>query len=343
MATLSASNLTLIDWAKRLDPDGSVPIIAELLSQTNEILEDAVYKEGNLPTGERVSIRTGLPDVYWRAINEGIPPSKSTTAQVDESCSILESVSNVDIDLANLNMNTPEFRLSEDQAFLEAMNIQMSKALFYGDTAVTPKEFLGLAPRYSDMNAKNKDNILKAGSTTDDQNTSIWLVVWGDNTSYLIFPKGSTAGLIHEDLGEQTIYMTGNKRMQAYVTRYQWKTGFVLKDWRYVVRIGNIDVVDLMSQANKQAPDQSTAIIKLMAIAAYRIPSLSMGQAAFYMNRTVHAGLSLAALEKNSSFLQINEALTEFGKPDNWLSFLGIPLRLCDSIKINEPLIPAAI
>ena len=73
MAVLSSTNLTLADWAKRTDPEGRVPVIAELLSQSNEILEDCVFKEGNLPTGERVVIRTGLPAVYWRALNQGIP------------------------------------------------------------------------------------------------------------------------------------------------------------------------------------------------------------------------------------------------------------------------------
>ena len=50
MATLSTANLTLADWAKRSDPDGRVPIVAELLSQSNEILDECVFKEGNLPT-----------------------------------------------------------------------------------------------------------------------------------------------------------------------------------------------------------------------------------------------------------------------------------------------------
>src|SRR3569833_4628051 len=82
MATLSTGALTLADWAKRLDPDGKVPVVAEMLSQSNEILEDAVFVEGNLQTGHRVHIRTGLQKDYWRSINQGVPRSKSTTAQV---------------------------------------------------------------------------------------------------------------------------------------------------------------------------------------------------------------------------------------------------------------------
>ena len=338
MATeaLSNTNLTLADWAKRTDPEGRIPVVAELLSQSNEVLEDAVFKEGNLPTGERVVIRTGLPTVYWRALNQGIPSSKSTTAQVDEACGILEARSEVDKDLAMLNGNTAQFRLSEDSAFLEAMNQTQATTLFYGDPAEDPKQFLGLAARYSDKSSGgNKQNILDAGGSSTD-NTSIYLVVWGDQTVYCPFPKGSKAGLIHEDLGEQTVYNSDGTRLQALATRYQWKNGLVVKDWRYVVRIANIDVSDLIAQTGTQASTASTAIIKLMARALYRIPNMAMGRAAFYMNRTVHSGLSLAALDKSQYVLKINEGLSQYGTPQSWLSFLGVPLRRVDAILNTE-------
>ena len=331
MATLTATNLTLADWAKRTDPDGRIPVIAELLSQSNEILEDCVFKEGNLPTGERVVIRTGLPTVYWRALNQGIPNSKSTTAQVDEACGILEARSEVDKDLAMLNGNTAQFRLSEDTAFLEAMNQTQATTLFYGNPAIEPKSFLGLAARYSSLSASNGQNILDAGGTGSD-NTSVYLVVWGDNTVYCPFPKGSKAGLIHEDLGEQTVYNSDSTRLQAYATRYQWKNGLVVKDWRYVVRVANIDVSDLVSQSGSQEAGDSTALIKMMARALYRIPNMAMGRAAFYMNRTVHSGLSVAALDKSQYVLKVNEGLSQFGMPYSWLSFLGVPLRRVDSL-----------
>jgi len=335
MATLANGNLTLADWAKRTDPDGRVPIVAELLSQSNEILEDCVFKEGNLPTGERVVIRTGLPTVYWRALNQGIPSSKSTTAQVDEACGILEARSEVDEDLAMLNGNTAQFRLSEDTAFLEAMNQTQATTLFYGNPGVDPKQFLGLAARYSSLTGGNAQNILSAGGSGSD-NTSVYLVVWGDQTVYCPFPKGSKAGLVHEDLGEQTVYNSDGTRLQALATRYQWKNGLVVKDWRYVVRICNIDVSDLIAQSGTQAASAATNIVKLMARSLYRIPNMAMGKAAFYMNRTVHSGLSIAALDKSQYVLKINEGLSQFGQPYSWLSFLGVPLRRVDSLLNTE-------
>ena len=336
MATLSNTALTLADWAKRVDPEGRVPVVAELLAQSNEILEDALFMEGNMPTGHRVVIRTGLPAVYWRALNQGIPNSKSTTAQVDEACGILEARSEVDKDLAELNGNTAAFRLSEDQAFLEAMNQTQASTMFYGNPATDPKQYLGLAPRYGSISgAGNAQNILDAGGSGSD-NTSIYLVVWGDNTVFCPFPKGSKAGLMHEDLGEQTVYNADGTRMQAMATRYQWKNGLVVKDWRYVVRICNIDVSDLMAQTGTQAATAATAIIKLMARALYRIPNIKMGRPAFYMNRTVHSGLSLAALDKSQYVLKIEQGLTEFGQPHSWLSFLGVPLRCVDVLLNTE-------
>ena len=338
MATLSTSNLTLADWAKRSDPDGRVPIVAELLSQSNEILDDCVFKGGNLPTGERVVIRTGLPGVYWRALNQGIPSTKSTTAQIDEACGILEAHSEVDKDLAMLNGNTAQFRLSEDTAFLEAMNQTQAETLFYGNPGTDPKKFLGLAPRYSDLSADNSVNILSAGGSGSD-NSSVYLVVWGDNTVYCPFPKGSKAGLTHEDLGEQTVYNSDGTRLQAFATRYQWKNGLVVKDWRYVVRICNIDVSDLIGQSSTQASTASTALIKLMARALYRIPNMAMGRAAFYMNRTVHSGMAISALDKSQSVLAIQEGLSQFGSAQSYLSFLGVPLRRVDALLNTESVV----
>lgn len=335
MATLTSSALTLADWAKRTDPEGRIPVVAELLSQSNEILEDAVFAEGNLPTGHRVVIRTGLPTVYWRALNQGIPSSKSTTAQVDEACGILEARSEVDKDLAMLNGNTAQFRLSEDTAFLEAMNQTQATTMFYGNPGTDPKQYLGLAPRYGSLSAGNSQNILDAGGTGTD-NTSVFLVVWGDQTCFCPFPKGSKAGLVHEDLGEQTVYNSDGTRLQAYATRYQWKNGLVVKDWRYVVRICNVDVSDLIGQTGTQAASASTNIVKLMARAMYRIPNMGVGRAAFYMNRTVHSGLSLAALDKSQYVLKIEQGLSQFGQPYSWLSFLGVPLRRVDALLNNE-------
>lgn len=330
MATLASGALTLADWAKRLDPDGKVPVVAELLSQSNEILEDAVFQEGNLPTGHRVVIRTGLPTAYWRSINQGIPTSKSTTVQVDESVGMLEAYARVDKDLAELNGNTSAFRLSEDTAFLEAMNQAQAGALLYGNPATDARQYLGLAPRFGAISgAGNSANIIDAGGTSTN-NTSIYLIVWGENTVFCTFPKGSKAGLIHEDQGILTVYDANNNPYQAYQTHYQWKNGLVVKDWRYVVRIANINTANLVNESS------AADLVKLMSRALDRIPNFGMGRAAFYMNRTVYSMLRIQALNKSQNAIDVQQGLNQFGTPQSWTAFEGVPLRRVDQILNTE-------
>lgn len=326
-ATLSTGALTLIDQAKRLDPDGKIPVIVELLSQTNEILADMLFKEGNLPTGHRVTIRTGLPTVFWRMLNQGIPPSKSTTAQVDENAGMLEAWSEVDKDLALLNGNVSAFRLSEAKAFLEAMNQEMAQTLLYGNSGLAAEEFTGLAPRYSAISgAQNADNIVDAGGVGSD-NTSVWLVSWGEETVTGIFPKGSKAGLIHEDFGEVTVEVTAGiagNRMRAFQERYQWKNGLVVKDWRYVVRICNIDVSDL---AGGSPPD----LISFMEQADEIIPD--GGRKVFYAPRRVTRYLRKfvrTAVTNGGGLTFENFA----GK--RIMTFDGVPIRRVDQILLTE-------
>ena len=330
MATLAAGALTLADWAKRLDPDGKVPVVGELLSQSNEILEDAVFQEGNLPTGHRVVIRTGLPTAYWRSINQGIPTSKSTTAQVDESVGMLEAYARIDKDLAELNGNTSAFRLSEDTAFLEAMNQAQAGAMFYGNPATDARQYLGLSTRYGTISgAGNAANILDAGGTSTN-NASIYLVVWGENTVFNVFPKGSKAGLLHEDQGILTVYDANNNPYQAYQTHYQWKNGLVVKDWRYVVRIANINTANLVAESG------AADLIKLMSRALDRIPNFGLGRPCFYMNRTIYSMLRVQALNKSQNAISVESALDQFGTPQVWTKFQGVPLRRVDQLLNTE-------
>lgn len=338
MATLSAGQLTLADASKRFNPNGSIDPIAELLSQTNEILEDAVFVEGNLPTGHRVTVRTGLPTVYWRALNAGVPTSKSTTAQVDESCGMLEARSHIDSKLLELNGNSASFRLSEDRPFLEAMNQTQASTLFSGNPGTDPKQYLGLSSRYSSLSAGNAQNVLSAGGSGSD-NASVWLVVWGPETVFCTFPKGSSAGLKHRDLGEESVTDASGNYYQAARTLYQWDNGLVVKDWRYCVRIANIDVSDWIGVTGTQATTAATNLIKLMSRAIDRIPNLNMGRAAFYANRTIYSGLRLQALERSQNVLTIESAMTQFGQPKKETQFLGIPLRKVDALGVAETVV----
>jgi hypothetical protein len=338
MSLLNAGQLTLADHSKRLSPDGKIDPIAELLSQQNEILEDIVFKEANQPTSHVSTIRTGLPEVYWRSLNKGVPSSKSTTSQVVEPCAMLEARSFIDAKLLSLNGNSAAFRLSEESPFIEAMNQEMAGTIFNGNVAVDLKKFTGLATRYSSTSAGNGGNVILAGGSGSD-NASIYLVIWGEQTVFCPFPKGSKAGLSSRDLGEESVPDADGNYYQAARSLYQWDAGMVVKDWRYVVRIANVDISDWVGVTGTQAPTAATNVIKLMMRAIARIPNFQMGRAAFYANRSIQEGLMVQALDKSSNALGIKEALTQFGTSMKQLEFMGIPVRGVDQLGIAETLV----
>lgn len=337
MATLEVRNPTLIDLVKRMDPNNQgIAAIAEMLNQTNEILQDMTFVEGNLTTGHRVTIRTGLPSVTWRKLYGGVQSSKSTTAQVDESTGNLEALSIVDAQLVELNGNTAAFRLSEDKAFIEAMNQEMATTVMYGTESTTPEKFTGFAPRYNDLAANNAENIILGGGSGSD-NASIWLVVWSPETCFGIVPKGVPGGLQSQDLGKylhQNIDGAGGAAM-VYGTHYRWAAGLCVKDWRYVVRIANIDKSALSTTWTNGAFSSGADLSNLMFDAIRRVPNMAMGRAAFYMSRD-----TLSTLMKQTSAKTNQSTLTSANVAGTMVdSFMGVPIRRVDAMAADESLV----
>jgi hypothetical protein len=344
MAVVGTTALTFADWAARFGDDNLGAII-ELLSQNNEIMDDMMTVEGNLVTGHKTTVRTGLPSGTWRLLNYGVPNTKSTTAQIVDQCGNLEDFSRVDKDLAALNGNTAQFRLSEAVAHIQGLGQQMAQTLIYGNTAVNPERFMGLAPRYNTVTttaAQTAYNVLDAGGTGSD-NTSIWIVTWGEQTMHGIFPKGKRAGLTHEDLGLWPV-LDGNTpagTYMAYQDHYKWELGLTVRDWRYNARIANIDVSDLTGTA-------AANLVTLLVRAVNRLPTISalsgpvqrsdapsisgsMGRTVIYVNRTLRTYLDLQAMNRTNVWLSLAEW---DGKVIT--TFRGIPIRTVDAILNNE-------
>lgn len=331
MATIGTM-VTYLDIASRLGPDNKISAIIELLAKTNTVLDDMIAVQGNLPTGHKSTIRTGIPAATWRMLNYGVIPTKSITSQITDTCGMLEAYAEVDKSLADLNGNTSAWRLSEDQAHLEGMNQQMATALFYGNQNTNPERITGLMPRYPQYGANDSSitayNCLDVHAAASGAvQTSIWLIVWGPNTVHAIYPKGSeTGGVNHQDLGEVTLTDTQTPiagRYQGYRTHYKWDLGFTVRDWRYAVRCANVDTALLTS-----------TVVDLffgMTKAYYRIPSYAMGNAVFYCNNLILEYLQQQAAVKANLALKYEEV---GGKPVT--KFMGIPIRRCDALLNTE-------
>lgn len=336
MVVLSTIHPTLMDLANRLDPDNSIAKIVELLEMTNEIIPDMVWQQGNLPTGHKTTVRTGLPVPTWRKFYGGVQPTKSITAQVTSTCGMLQAYAEVDKKMADLSNNAADFRLSEDVAHIEGMNQEFASTLFYGNEGTEPEAFTGFAPAFNTRNvslAANAENVLHGGGSGAD-NTSIWLVVWGARTVFGITPQGSPTGWQMTDKGQVTIENIDGAggRMEGYRTHYTWDCGLCIRDWRYVVRIANIDVSDLTKNASAGAD-----LIDLITQAFELIPGMGMGRPVIYCNRTIKSFLRRQIANKVANATLTMEQVA--GK--HVMMFDGVPVRRCDSILNSESLVAA--
>jgi hypothetical protein len=332
VGALSTIYPTYLDFASRSDADGKVSAIIEQASKTNEVLSEMAVQEGNLPTGNLTTVRTGLPTATWRLLNYGVVPTKSITAQITDTCGMLEIYNEVDVDLAEINGNTPAWRLSEAKASIEGMNQQVATALFYGAQATNPEQFTGFMPRFpyfrravltpTESSYNCITNQSAGGSAT---NTSIYLVVWGPESAFAFYPKGSSGGIKHQSWDNVTSLdnQTVPGRFQVHRDHFQWKVGLAVRDWRYVVRICNIDSAVITSSV--------ATVADAMVKAYYTVPNINGGNACFYMNNLVLWSMQLQAKAQPNVALSYDEyAGRKIAK------FMGIPIRRCDALVNTE-------
>lgn len=327
MSTINDTVMSLSDWAKKQGPDGAMMETIEMLAQINDITIDLPFREGNQATGHVYNVRVGLPTVYWRLINQGVPSSKSRTAQAVDVCGMLEARSQLDKRLAELNGETQKLRRDEARPFFEAMAQEMAGTLFYGNQGLAPEEFTGLSPRYAAISgATNASHVISAGGSGSD-NSSIWLLGMGELGLHGIFPKGTKAGVSHEDLGLQDAFDASNNRFRAWMDHWEWKAGIVLPDWRHCVRICNIDISNLTG--NSSAADLPELMIK----ATHRLPRTKSLKYYWHMNRTCLEMLEIQLREDVGGGGQLKYEVVD-GLPAT--TFRGITIRIDDQLLETE-------
>lgn len=329
MSTLSAALPTLLDMSKQFTNDGTPLPIAELLHKMYPSFNDIPFEESNSTTGHQISARQELPGVTLRRINGGVVPTKSQYGSILESLGLFEAHGKVDEKLVKLSTNPARFRMNQSTGHFEAMGQRFATSLFYGDPDVTPEEFLGIAPRLDAISAGGSSaaQIIDAGGNDTDL-TSIYLVGWGENSVMGIYPKGSQAGLVHHDMGVELVddgSGTGAS-FRAFRDVYQLDAGLAVYDYRNLVRIANIDLSSLTTNAATGAK-----LIELMVFAIEQMNRLDGLNPVFYMPRKVRAYLRQQITNKNNVWLSMKEVAGE-----KVVAFDGITVRRVDSIAENE-------
>lgn len=289
MSTVGSNFATLVDIAA----SESDKMLVDLLSQENAILEDMPWVQCNDGQGHKTKIRTGLPVPTWRALYQGVQPTKGTVAPVRDACGNLEDFGEVDELEYQLAADDAEtWRMQEDAAHIEGIGQEAAKTFFYGNVTLNPEKFHGLAPRYNALSGVNTADNVVNGLGVGADNASVWLVGWGPLSCHGIYPKGTMAGLKPEDLGRQVRQNSDGSRFTVLMTKYAWQLGLTLRDWRAAGRIANLDVSDLRdSTATGETATKN--LIRFLIILIERVERPKSGRQVLYTNKTVRTALRI--------------------------------------------------
>ena len=324
MAIIADKMYNLRDAAAQFGPDGQELAVAEVLSQTNDIIGDMLIKESNLDSGHEYAVRTGIPAGTWRRAYQGVDAEKATQKVVLARPGTLGAYSVVDKLIAEKGGHVEAVRAGQAKGIIAGMSDTVASALIYGGKKELEK-CVGLAEYYNTTKTtvETSRNVVNAGGTAAQNKTSIYLVVW--DKVYGFFPKGSKAGITRNDFGLVNHLDTNtNKEYPAYKEYFEWQIGLAVQDWRFAARIANINTGDLAN----------VDLYGLIQDAEEKIQKLGVGKPCFYMNRTVKA-----ALRKQLG----NKSNVQYGpsQPGQLpiMSVDEIPVHICDAILNTESLV----
>lgn len=334
MATIGNSFMGLADVYRSTDANRNIVPVIEALNILNPLMQDAVMIEANQGTKHISAIRTGLPSVTWGRLYQGIPQSKSIKQQVEDTTGFVEGLSTVDTRLLEISKDPAALRMSEAEAFLEAMSQEITTNFFYSDTATTPERFKGLGARYGVIGGQGAGGQIVDGGGTGSANTSIWFVTWGQNQTSLIYPEGTQAGISRQDKGEQRVYDDLNNPYYVKEELFRQHVGVRVGDWRFNARVANIDTTALANG--------NVDIYRLMTRAYYLLQTrrnqnvgnggmVTPGKTVIYANRAVLQALDMLATNKGASDNFVRMTPDELAGKEV-MTWRGIPIRETDSL-----------
>ena len=320
MASLTAyKQLTLVEVARRKNPDNTMAAVVEALNEENLIIQDAVWREANDTFSNKTVRRAALPSGSWRKLNSGVSTESSEVIEMVDTIGLLETWAQNDIEVINAFPNPKQARNDEAMAFVEGLGQTMAAAMIYSNAATTPEKFTGLAPRMPDISATT--NVINEGGSGNDV-TSIYIVDWGPTSCYMVYPKGSMAGLEHKDKGIETVRDASDaaKMYEAYVDKFVWKAGMVVKNSKSIGRIANIEPD---GASNIFDEDNLITLLNRMTKGAGR---------RIYCNQDILTQVEIRAKDKtNIAYTTVNDIA-----PGPVTFFKGVPFRLVEQILNTE-------
>lgn len=323
MATLT-SYYSLVEQAKRVNPDGTLAAIVEVLNRKmGEILSEAPWVKSNDVWTNKTVRRATLPTASRRKLNSGVSAGVSRTTEIMDVMEMLEVYAKYDKAWIDSFEDPSKARLQEAKAFIEGMGQQLIADIIYCDSNADPDGMHGLAPRLSTVDS---EYVINTGGSGSDV-TSVYVVTWGENEVFLTYPRNiNNLGIEHKDLGEVTLteYDTAGaatgREYQGYKDWFGVKCGLVVKNPRCIGRVANIET---SGSSNIFDEDNLITLLENMEVNE---------NTRIYCNQTIITQARIKLKDKNNVHWAPMQGLG--GLP--FLTFDEIPVRKIDkSILLN--------
>jgi hypothetical protein len=330
---MASVRMTLSEYAKSMDPDGSQAQIIEVLNEVSPMVQDAVIKPSNALLGNTTTIRKTLPAFASVKVNQGVDASVTLTEQKVDTIGMFEGAAETDARLPGiLGMADFQTRRRQDLlAFAEKAMETIHQYLLYGSTLTDEAGFDGFMPRMDALNTTDLGsslvfNMASSVAVSGSDGCSILVVDWGENACSLLYPKNSVAGLETIDEGKVRVLDSDSKPYMAYLTTLRWKIGLGVDDKRHMARLANIDLSDslLASPTQGNLYRELTKMLDLM-------PDPGTAQRVLYAPQRLYSAFRLQAMEKTNLALTLEEYLGKFTP-----HFQGYPIRKVQRMAVNE-------
>lgn len=313
--------------AARMSHNGAIIDVAEVLNETNDVLNDATVLRGNDITSHVISRRTRLPSPSWVKVGNGWNATTGLVNQVRETMGQLKARYTCPQDVMKLQPDPAKYRAQQERAYIEAIGQEVANTLMGNWSAGSltsdpPEEFAGFSQRYASVSSSPSSYVVNNGNTSGSDNTSIWFIQWGPGKVYLIYPRNSSSAGINKDVKPLTltagdnVTTTQGNQLWAHITEFSWDVGLCVEDTRCIKRLCNIDSVST-----------ETYTLNEDYVIQIRNNFKTPGTIYMYCNETVFTQLCILAKDKNNVHYPPN---MPFGKPQMY--FQDMPVRRCDAI-----------
>jgi hypothetical protein len=310
MAALSLlDSMTPVEVARRFSNNESVKII-EALSETDELLLDAYFKQASDGTINKTTQRATQPAGTRRIYGQGVPSQTSQTKQLEDFIEMIEAYSDVDADEADHAPSTSALLETEDTAFLNGMGLTQLGDLLYAKRSDGNEYLNGLMIRFGATAAADPKNVFKVESSGSNC-ASILVLKWGPGMCELFYPRGEEGvGVKREFRGKQDIMVSAGPPplyMPVYRTFFKTHFGISIRHPLAAKRVCNI------------VPGTSTGdnICKQLIAAIRKLPP-GDGTVVIYANSDVLTLFDQYALTKTNQFYTADDPwgrkITMFGQ-----------------------------